>query len=279
MGRDKEGAMDEGRRLVMARGGTVLAAMAAAFLAGPACRSAAPRPSPGAAPAAPADPVKGFVGQTLVLRHRGDAKTIGVKRAEVGSLTGECDVVVAVRAGAFERGTARLTLHTVGRPRVPRRGARQERCGDDRPEIVLAVSGFEPGASAADLEGVLGQVLQTPEAYLGARGLAFDLPAGSAPEKPTPEALVTARPERRLWTEAVYQDPARRVRHEGTVELEAVVGTDGRLHDVRLLTTLSLEHEESVRRVLPLWRFEPGRRGKDPAPVQVREQLVFRIYY
>lgn len=263
--------------LVPARLGTLLAVMVVGLAAGPACRSAAPRPPRGAVPAAP-DPSKTLVGRTLVLRHRGDAKAINLKRVKLVSLGGECDVVVEVRAAAFERGTARLRLHTVGRPRIARRGPRQERCRDDRPQTELSVSGFEPGASAAELEAGLGPVLQTPEAYLRAHGLAFDVPAAASPAAPTPDHFVTSRPERRFWAEAVYQDPARRVRHEGAVEFEGVVGADGRLHDVRLLTALNPEHEESVRRVLPLWRFEPGRRGKERTPVQVRERLVFRIY-
>jgi len=261
--------------LAMARG-TLLAAMAVALAAGPACRSAAPRPAKGVAPTP--DPVKAFVGRTLILRHRGDAKTISIKRAQLASVDGQCDVVAEVRAAAFERGTARLTLETVGRPRVAGRGARQERCRGDQPQTLLRVSGFEPGSSAAALETALGRVLQTPEAYLRERGLDFDLPAGAAPSAPTPENFVSVRPERRFWVDAVHQDPARRIRQEAAVEFEGVVGTDGRLHGVRLLTGLSPEHEASVRRVLPLWRFEPGRRGKERTPVQVRERLVFRIY-
>ena len=39
------------------------------------------------------------------------------------------------------------------------------------------------------------------------------------------------------------------------------------------------EDEQRVRELLPLWRFEPGKRGNDPVPVKVRERLVFRIFY
>jgi len=224
-----------------------------------------------------------LVGQTLILRHRGDDKTVALKRGQLASLGGECDVVVEVRSADFARGTARLNLQMIGRPRLARRGARQERCGSDQPETLLTVSGFEAGASANDLQSAIGEVLQTPEAYLRAHGLTFDVPAAAtpaaAPVPATAEHLLAARPERLLWADAVRQDPAHRVRHEGQVELEGVVGPDGRLRDVRLLTPLSVEHEESVRRVLPAWRYQPGRRGTERVAVRVREQFVFRIYF
>jgi len=278
--------MDGSKQGAMAgRGrGTVLAAVALALAAGPACRSGAPGAKAGA-PTAPPDLLRAFVGQTLILRHRGDDRTVSLKRGQVASLGGECDVVVEVRSADFERGTARLNLQMVGRPRLARRGARQERCGSDQPQTQLTVSGFEPGASASDLQSAIGEVLQTPEAYLRAHGLNLDLPAAAAPPAATPvpvptaEHLLAARPERLLWADAIRQDPSHRVRHEGQVELEGVVGPDGRLHDVRLLTPLSVEHEESVRRVLPAWRYQPGRRGTERVAVRVREQFVFRIYF
>jgi len=273
--------MNGRKQRAMAGRGAVLAAAALALAAGPACRSGAPGAKAGA-PVAPPDLLRTFVGQTLILRHRGDDKTVALKRGQLASLSGECDVVVEVRSADFERGTARLNLQMVGRPRLARRGARQEHCSSDQPQVQLAVSGFAPGASVGDLQAGLGEVLQTPEAYLRAHGLTFDLPAAAAATPvpvPTAEHLLAARPERLLWADAIRQDPAHRVRHEGQVELEGVAGPDGRLHDVRLLTPLSVEHEESVRRVLPAWRYQPGRRGTERVAVRVREQFVFRIYF
>jgi len=260
--------------------GTALVGLAAAALLGGAgCRSAAPRaPQPQAGPARP-DALAGYVGQRLVLRHVGDAAKPALKRAQLASAAGECDVVVEVRQARFDRGTAQLTLHMIGRPRVARRGAREERCGDDQPQTVLTVSGFDPAASTADLEAALGQVLQTPEAYMRARGVTFEVPAAKAPGEPAPDHMVTARPVRLLWFDPIRQDAARRVRHEGEVEVEGVVGADGRFYDARLLTAVNSEDEQRVRELLPLWRFEPGRRGADRVPVKVRERLVLRIYY
>ena len=263
------------------RFGRALGVLAVALTAGAGCQSAKPRgPQPGAGPPRP-DALAGLVGRTLVLRHVGSSAKAVLKRSDLASAAGECDVVVKVREARFDRGTAVLTLGMLGRPRLTRRGAREERCGDDQAQTVLTVPGFDPAAPTADLEAGLGPILQTPEAYLRARGMTFDIPAaGKAPGEPAPEHLVTVKPVRLFWVDPVRQDPARRVRHEGEVEVEGVVGVDGRLNDGRVLSGLGgSQDEQRVLELLPLWRFEPGRRGNDLVPVKVKERLVFRIYY
>ena len=262
------------RRLVVALGG-----LAVALSAGAGCKSAAPRgPQAGVAPPRP-DALAGLVGQTLVLRHVGDLPKSALKLSELAAARGECDVVVKVREARYDRGTAVLTLNMLGRPRLARRGAREERCGDDQPQTVLTVSGLDPAASNADLVTSLGAILQTPEQYMRARGVAFDLPAGKPPAEATADHFITTKPVRLLWIDPIRLDPSHRVRHEGEAEIEGVVGADGRIYDARLLTTLGSEDEQRVRELLPLWRFEPGKRGGDSVPVKVKQRWVFRIFY
>jgi hypothetical protein len=243
------------------------------------CKSAAPRgPQAAPAPERP-DPLAGYVGRTLILRHVGDAPRSTLKVAELASARGECDVVALVRQARFDRGSAVLTLDPVGRPRLAKRGARQERCGPDQEQVLLTVSGFDAAASTADIEGPLGGILQTPEAYLAGHGVTFDIAAGKPPAEPTPEHFITTRPVRLLWVDTIRRDPGRHIHHEGEVEIEGVVGADGRIYDSRLLTTIGSEDEQRVRALLPLWRFEPGYKGGDRIPVKVRERMVFRIFY
>jgi hypothetical protein len=266
--------MNAHRRLRLA-----LAGVAVAVAAGAGCKSAAPRgPQAAPGPERP-DPLARYVGQTLILRHVGDVARPTFKRAEIASAHGDCDVVAQVRQARFDRGTAVFTLEPLGRPRLAKRGSRQERCSGDQTQILLNVSGFDAAATTADLEGPLGEVLQPPEAFLRDHAVSFDLAAGKAPGEPTPDHFITTRPVRLLWFDTVRQDPARRVHHEGEVELEGVVGADGRFYDVRLLTGLGSEDEQRIRALLPLWRFEPGLRGGDRVPVKVRERMVFRIFF
>jgi hypothetical protein len=178
-----------------------------------------------------------------------------------------------------------LNLQTLGRPRLQRRGAHEEKCDDDEFQITFNVSGFVPGvagfdhgASASELETTLGQLLKTPESYLKAFRVPFEAAAPSD-TPPVAEPRISTPPTRLFWADAVYQDPAKKVRHEGEVEVEGVVGLDGRLHQPRVLTSLSKEHEQCVLRVIPSWRYQPGKRGNDAAPAKISDRLVLRILY
>jgi outer membrane biosynthesis protein TonB len=135
----------------------------------------------------------------------------------------------------------------------------------------------------------VGRVLLTPEDYLQAHSVHFDRPAGPDPKEvadtsPTGNpaerklaASITARERRLLAVDPAYRSPNRKVHYEGQVEMATVVGADGRLHQTRVLTSLG-EHEERVMRVLPLWRYEPARRGDEPVAVRLGETAVLRIY-
>jgi hypothetical protein len=245
---------------------------------GSGCRSAGPA-RPQATGPARTDPLAGWVGETRILRHRGDQGKWSVKQQDLRSASGQCDVAVEVRQARFDRGTAAFTLETIGRPRLARRGARQERCADDQPQIAFSVSGFDAGASSANVEAGLAGVLQTPEAYLKANAVAFEAPAASGgTDAPLGDHHLTKKAARVLWVDAITKDPSGRVHHEAEVEFKAVVGRDGRLREPKLATGLSEEHEKRILRVLPLWRFEPARKGTDPASANVSERMVFRIY-
>jgi hypothetical protein len=280
----------------------VAAPMAALVLGlgalGSGCRSAA-KPAPRAAGPARVDPLAGWAGRTGFLRHRGDKGKWNVKRQEVRSASGTCDVAVEIRQARFDRGTAVLTMDMIGRPRLASRGARQERCGDDQPQIVVSVSGFDPAASTADLESTLADVFHTPEGYLRAYAVAYELPpppkeeakaeSSTAESKaykvpamkvdvPVAEHHLTKKVVKVLWVDPIVRDPSGKISHEAEVQLKAVVGWDGRVYEPKVATPLSEDHERRVLRVLPLWRFQPARRGADPAAAEVRDRMVFRIY-
>ena len=172
----------------------VVAAPVAALVLGlgSGCRSGGPVAPRQAGPARP-DPLAGWVGRTAILRHRGDQGKWTVKRQDLRSAAGTCDVAVEVRQARFDRGTAVLTMDMIGRPRLPRRGARQERCGDDQPQITVSVTGFAPAAPTAELDAALADVLHTPETYLKAYAVAYELPAPVAPE--VAKAPAVGKPE------------------------------------------------------------------------------------
>jgi TonB family protein len=158
------------------------------------------------------------------------------------------------------------------------------------PAISLRITGFQPDEPAGAVTSVVGRLLLTPEALLAAHGIRFDLPpvaeqplvADRSPVAKGPEMRlaqeVTRWPRRLLWVEPAYADPARKVRHEGEVELAGIVGSDGRIREPQILTALAEAHQRHVQRAFSLWRFEPARRGSQPIAARVTERTVLRIY-
>jgi hypothetical protein len=257
-----------------------LALLAVVLLSG-ACKTAGPRTAPTTGPGA--DPLRRYVGDVRVLRYRADQKQITATPKQ--NLTGDCDMVVRVRSAAFQKRGAVFALDTVGRPSV---GGREVRCRGVLPTVQLVVA--DVSAASSDLTGRVEAVLQTPDAYLRAKGVAFDRAESGAPkEVASPDVLapaveaglgrkVTAWPKVLLSVSPFAHDPSGRLRQESEVEFDAVVGTDGRVHDPRLKTTLSPAHQDLVLGALSRWRYEPARTATAPVAARISSRLALRIY-
>jgi hypothetical protein len=257
----------------------IVAALLAAALPACATKSKAPAAGPGS------DFLRPYVGQLRVLRYQGDKARVEVRKKDAAQLPGACDVAVEVKSAALEKGAPRLVLETVGSPNTERA---RPRCTAYPSTITLTLTGYERDA-AGTVAGRLEQILPTPDQYLRAYGVTFDIPAGAEPavaastphhaestdEERRLERRVTAWPKRLFWVDATMRDP--RVRHEGEVEFEAVVGADGRVYRPKFASGLDANHLAAIRRVLPMWRFEPARAGKDAVPAYANTRMVFRI--
>jgi hypothetical protein len=259
-----------------------LLALVLVALAGPSCKTAGPKGPPGP-PVAP-DLLRPYVDQTWLLKLRGDEKALTLKPGERPG--GGCDAAFYVRAADFQKGAARFSLETAGIARVKGHAAS---CRKLRPGLQLVLTGFSASPDAQEVASRVDPVLLTPEAYLKSRGLAFDRPAG---EKPTEAASrepfstpdekvrgrhVTAWPQVVLAVDPWYHDPSGRVHQEGEVQLDAVVGADGRLYRPQLRTGLATAQEQAVLRTLPLWRLEPARRGDEAVAARVALQPILHI--
>jgi len=249
----------------------------------PACKSASKAPP--LAPAPLPDLLRPYEGALRVLPHKGDEKALTLKAGQ--GLTGACDVAVRVRSVAFAGGTARFSLETVGLPRV---GERRARCKRLEPGLQLALTGFPSGPVTPDVTARIDEVLLTPEAYLRAKGTAFDRPPADAPSEVAsqlPDAndgerrlarAVVAWPRRLLSVDATHRDPSGRGRHERLVGFEAVVGTDGRLSRPQVKVSVDRPHEATIQSALSFWRFEPARRADAPVGARVPLEIVLRVY-
>ncbi len=253
-------------------------------LLGPACKTGGPK-APPAPPAPPPDLLRPYEGALRVLVHKGDVKALTVKAGE--SLAGECDVAVRVRTVVFDKGVARFALETLGLPQV---GERRVRCKRLEPELQLALPGFPSGPVTPEVTARIDEVLQTPEAYLRAKGTAFDRPVGAAPAEVASQQPDASESERRLargvvaWpqpllsVEALSRAPKKGAHFERLVAIEAVVGTDGRLYRPVVKTSLGPAQETAVLVALLLWRFEPARRADAPVGARVPLEAALRVY-
>ena len=251
-------------------------------LALPACatKSRGPAAGPGD------DFLRPFVGQQRVLRYQGDQERVTVSQKARPQLPGACDAAVQVKSAVVDKGGPRLVLETLGAAGAEKA---HPRCRRIPPTITLNLTGF-PNASGP-VVGRLDQILPTPEGYLRAYGVPFDRAAGTEPAVAASsdqqidasdqarrlEGRLTAKPRRLFWVDPIYRDPRRAVQYEGEVEVEGVVGTDGRFYRTKVRGSLDKAHVAAVQRVLPMWRFEPARTGKDLTPAHMLTRLVFRI--
>jgi hypothetical protein len=267
------------------------AGLVAVSLAGFACRSAAPT-APAASSGPFVDAGRALTGQMRLLRFDGKHKTIQIKMQDLAAHSGPCDLAVEVKTATLAPGLARLSVEVLGltryagQPREPL--GQKSACRGLPSQIPLSLS-TPAGDSATALVAEVGRVLLTPEGYLAAVGLAFDRPAGDEP-KEIADALLTAGLDEQRIARALTRpqklllavDPAfpaahRSVRQEGQVELRVVVGADGRLHQPKIVTALG-DYEARLLRVLPLWRYDPARRGEEATAVRVTEKAVLRLY-
>jgi hypothetical protein len=241
------------------------------------CRSSRPVTVGGGAPTA--SRWHSLVGQRLLLRGLGETAQVTIKAGKIPR--GTCDVAVEVVSADPAEGGVRLALRSLGRVRIgeaPTVGP----CKALAPRITLTLTGGE--------EGHVDSWLQTPEAYLAGHGKPLEA-RETVPEPKVAADVRPAAPEeahhlaRRVtvWPKPLLSiEPALssngKVHHEGEIELDVVVGADGRLFNPRLLTPQDENKERDIESVLTLWRFEPAREGKTAVPAHYSGRTVLRIY-
>lgn len=271
--------------------GRILIAGALVLAGQAACRSAG-APPPATTPGPLTDAARSLVGQRRILRFHGQEKSVSLKMQDLAGQSGPCDVAVEIKTTALAGASARFSLEPIGRPRLEgqARGRRDRKspCRELPAETSLLISGLATG-SPEKLVADVGRVLLTPEDYLGAHGIRFDRPPSGDPKEVADAALnasldeqrrasaITASQRRLIAIDPEYRSSNRKVHYEGQVEFVAALGPDGRLHQPRLTTPLG-EHEARAIRVLPLWRYEPARRGEQPVAVRLQDSMILRIF-
>lgn len=79
-------------------------------------------------------------------------------------------------------------------------------------------------------------------------------------------------------TEAEFSEEARKARYQGVVVLTVIIGSDGRVHDMRVQRGLGMGLDEKAKEAVKNWRFEPAKKDGRAVPVQVSIEVNFRLY-
>lgn len=74
-----------------------------------------------------------------------------------------------------------------------------------------------------------------------------------------------------------FSDEARQKTVEGEVDLEVVVGVDGRAHDVRVTKSLRPGQDEKAVEAVKRWTFKPGTLDGKPVGMKMQVQIDFHI--
>src|SRR5262249_43891825 len=121
---------------------------------------------------------------------------------------------------------------------------------------ALEISGFADDEKPDDLAASIGQVLQTPQQYVNAKGVSFNIPeldpdsadnADKTAGRVAPPT-VTA-PKQILGIDPQYSEDARQAKFQGDVQLWFIVGSDGRVRNVKVVRRLGHGLDEKAMEV------------------------------
>jgi TonB family protein len=79
-------------------------------------------------------------------------------------------------------------------------------------------------------------------------------------------------------TEPDFPEETRKAKHQGTVIIRAIVGTDGRVHDARVVRSLGWGLDEKALGAVSQWVFNPATKDGRKVPVYVDVEVNFRLY-
>jgi protein TonB len=163
-------------------------------------------------------------------------------------------------------------------PPVPR--SREQSPPETAPSAAAPLE--EPQGVAPEVEPAIMEPFDVPASLVDGVVLNNDSlvrdPAPQPPRErePVPVGGSITRPERVRYVPPVYPDVARAARIEGTVILEAVIGTDGTVREVRVLRPAPFLEAAAVEAVQQ-WLFTPTRLNGEPVPVVMTVTVTFTL--
>lgn len=75
-----------------------------------------------------------------------------------------------------------------------------------------------------------------------------------------------------------YSDAARRAKFQGTVIVAVIIGTDGHVHDPKVIRRVGLGLDQKAVQAVTLWRFRPAMKNGRPVRVLADIEVNFRLF-
>ena len=163
------------------------------------------------------------------------------------------------------------------RPPTAKAEAPRDAAPVDAPTGIAVTPPVTPGPEEEGLPGGLpgGTPGGLPESVLGLESR-VPPPAPPAPPQPVRPGGNIRIPTKVHHVAPVYPSMAQSARVEGTVVIEATIGTDGRVKDARVLASKPLLDQAAVDAVMK-WRFTPTLLNGVPVPVLMTVTVTFTL--
>jgi TonB family protein len=85
-------------------------------------------------------------------------------------------------------------------------------------------------------------------------------------------------PKPKYTPEPDFSEIAKYEENQGTVVVNVIVGTDGNVHNVRLLRPLGMGLDENAQSTVQTWRFQPAIRNGQPVAVEMNIEIAFDLF-
>jgi len=85
-----------------------------------------------------------------------------------------------------------------------------------------------------------------------------------------PRPIYTPEPE--------FSEEARKAKYQGVVVLNIVVGTDGRVHNPRVVRSLGMGLDEKAIEGVKTWKFDPSKKDGRNVAVEMNIEVAFNLY-
>jgi TonB family protein len=85
-----------------------------------------------------------------------------------------------------------------------------------------------------------------------------------------PRAIYTPEPE--------FSEEARKAKYQGVVVLNIIVGTDGRVHNPRVVRALGMGLDEKAIEGVKTWKFDPSKKDGRAVAVEMNIEVAFNLY-